>query len=225
MAPACVAISEWLKNSVFCQAASGTKMYRHFHWLASTENAMDGNKAKVPPIVQIFTDEDKKKIAGLDKQIAALNNDLKPWGQNSKLYKDWLSVAEAGKLELKKPEKPYLHLRFEEIKSLEIPMEGTAAPTAQLKSKELNVSKHITNGKSGQALRLDGKDFVESLCIVVRAAGNLPVVGRDESVRFAVPHLYHPADRRIFNAQCIHRTLPAHLFRYGIHHLHDPCRY
>ena len=134
-------------------------MYAFFNNI--TENAMDGNKAKVPPIVHLYTDEDKKKMADLDKQIASLNNELKPWGQNSKLYKDWLAKAESGKLELKKPDKAYLHLRFEEIKSLEIPMEGSAAPTAQLKSKELNVSKHITNGKSGQALKLDGKDFVE----------------------------------------------------------------
>jgi len=134
-------------------------MYAFFNNI--TENAMDGNKAKVPPIVTIYTEEDKKKIADLDKQIAALNKELAPYGQNSQKYKDWTAKADAGKITLKKPEKPYLHLRFEEITSLKIPMEGSAAPTAQLKSKELNVSKHITNGKSGQALKLDGKDFVE----------------------------------------------------------------
>ncbi len=134
-------------------------MYAFFNNI--TENAMDGNKDKVPPIVHLYSDEDKKKLSELDKQIAALNKELAPYGQNSQKYKEWLTKAESGKLELKKPEKPYLHLRFEEIKSLEIPMEGTAAPTAQLKSKELNISKHITNGKSGQALKLDGKDFVE----------------------------------------------------------------
>ena len=134
-------------------------MYAFFNNI--TEKAMDGNKDKVPPIVYLYSDEDKKKLADLDKEIAALNKDLEPYNQNSKNYKDWLSKAEAGKLELEKPKNPYLHLRFEEITSLEIPMEGSAAPTAQLKSKELNVSKHITNGKSGQALRLDGQDFVE----------------------------------------------------------------
>lgn len=134
-------------------------MYAFFNNI--TENAMDGNKDKVPPFVYIMSDEDKQKIKELDEQIAKLNNDLKPWGKNSQLYKDWLAKAEKNEIELKKPEKPYLSLRFEEIKSLEIPMEGSAAPTAHLKSKELNISKHITNGKSGQALRLDGQDFVE----------------------------------------------------------------
>lgn len=134
-------------------------MYGFFNNI--TENAMDGNKAKVPPIVYLYSEEDKKKLANLDQQIAGLNKDLAPWDKNSKLYKDWLAEAESGKLEIKKPERPYLHLRFEDIKGLEIPMEGSAAPTAQLKSKELNIAKHITNGKSGQALKLDGKDFVE----------------------------------------------------------------
>ncbi|MCM8542433.1 MAG: DUF1553 domain-containing protein [Lentisphaeraceae bacterium] len=134
-------------------------MYGFFNNI--TENAMDGNKAKVPPIVYLYSDEDKKKLADLDTQIVNVNKELVPWGENSQMYKDWLSKAESGELELKKPENPYLHINFEEINSLQIPMEGTATPTAQLKSDQLNTEKHLTKGHSGNALKLDGKDFVE----------------------------------------------------------------
>ena len=134
-------------------------MYGFFNNI--TENAMDGNKSKVPPIVYLYSDEDKKKLADLEQQISGLNKDLVPWNQNSKMYKEWLTKAEAGKLDFKKPDKPYLHLNFENIKSLKIPIKGTAVSSALLKSKELNTSKHIANGKSGKALKLNGEDFIE----------------------------------------------------------------
>jgi hypothetical protein len=135
-------------------------MYAYFNNI--TERAMDGNKAKVPPVVSIMTDENREKLDGLNKQIAAVNKQIAPFSQKSKAYKEWLAAAEKGSLKLKKPDKPYLQLGFEDINSLKIPMIGTAAPTAaDLKSKAFDGKRHLAAGKNGKALKLDGKDFVE----------------------------------------------------------------
>ena len=55
-----------------------------------TESAMDGNKANVPPIVRLFSEEDEKKFNELNKEIGTVKNKMKAYDLNSQKYKDWL---------------------------------------------------------------------------------------------------------------------------------------
>ena len=51
---------------------------------------MDGNKANVPPIVRLFSEEDEKKFNELNKEIGTVKNKMKAYDLNSQKYKDWL---------------------------------------------------------------------------------------------------------------------------------------
>ena len=126
-----------------------------------TERAMDGNKANVPPIVRLFSEEDEKKFNELNKEIGAVKNKMKAYDMNSQMYKDWLAKMKNEPLRLQVPDNPYVYLDFEDLSSKDVKSTGKASTKATLTTPEFKAEKHLTKRDKSQAIKLDGKDFID----------------------------------------------------------------